>query len=113
MLVRNNLIPMGKQMKRKQNSEKRNVKRSLKEEHPKNNNNAVKILQLKQRLKEIEENEMIGAAIRSRTEWREEGEKPTKFFFNLEKQKGEEKQLNEIRDENGDILKTIYFSFRF
>ena len=82
------------------------MERLLKEEHSKTDNNAAKILQLKQRLKEIEENEMIGAAIRSRTEWREKGEKPTKFFFNLEKQKGEEKQLNEIRDENGDILKT-------
>ena len=34
----------------------------------------------------------------------EKNEKPTKFFFSLEKERGEEKQLRELQDENGAIL---------
>ena len=106
MLIRNNLIPMGKQMKRRQNQEKRDAERALKEEHSKRISNAAKIIELKQKLKDIQEREMMGAAIRAKVEWNESGEKPTKFFFSLEKQRGDEKQLRELRNDHGDIIGT-------
>ena len=69
MLVRNYLIPMGKEMKRRQNEDKSRIEEELKEGHRKTTKNAGRILELKQRLRDIEEEKMRGAAVRSRTEW--------------------------------------------
>ena len=86
MIVRNNLIPMGKEMKKKEITEKANIEKQLLEEHARTSNNAATIVELKERLRVTEEKEMLGAAIRSRTEWQQKGEKPTKYFCNLENQ---------------------------
>ena len=104
MLVRNILIPMSKRIKQKQCTEMDNLRKQLREEHAKTANNANRILDLKQRLTTLEEAEMAGAAIRSKAEWQEKGEKPTKFFFGLEKQRGKEKQIYQLKNDNGDLL---------
>ena len=51
----------------------------------------------------------------SKCRWIEKGEKPTKYFFNLEKRNYNRKTINEIRSEDGEeireekeILKAIY-----
>ena len=45
-----------------------------------------------------------GIAIRSRIKWMEFGEKPSKFFLNLEKQNSINKEIRQLSTENGDIL---------
>ena len=41
---------------------------------------------------------------RSKLKWFELGEKPTKFFFNLEKRNYEKKLIREVELENGKII---------
>ena len=44
------------------------------------------------------------AIFRSETKWLEQGEKPTKYFFNLEKSNYERKLIREVKLENGEII---------
>jgi hypothetical protein len=44
-----------------------------------------------------------GAALRSRTEWYEEGNKASKLFLNLEKSKGNSKTIKKLRKKTGEI----------
>ena len=41
---------------------------------------------------------------RSRTRWIENGEKPTKYFFNLEKQNSEKKIITQLKTTDGEII---------
>ena len=43
---------------------------------------------------------------RSKTRWTEKGEKPTNYFLNLERRNFEKKIINELKFENGELLKT-------
>ena len=45
-----------------------------------------------------------GARIRSRTKWWEQGEKSTKYFYNLEKSNGKGKAWDKIYDKDGNII---------
>ena len=40
---------------------------------------------------------------RSKVIWLEQGEKPTKYFFNLEKTNYEKKLIREVKLENGEV----------
>jgi len=44
------------------------------------------------------------AMFRSKARWLEQGEKPTKYFFNLEKKNYDRKIVKELKDENKQIL---------
>ena len=44
-----------------------------------------------------------GAQIRSRAKWIEEGEKPTKYFFNLEKQNVYKNMIKQLKKEDGSL----------
>lgn len=57
---------------------------------------ADRIRTLKAELAELEEAEIMGAAVRSRTEWNKHGEKGTRYFFNLEKINGQKKCIKEL-----------------
>ena len=48
-------------------------------------------------LKAIEDRTVEGAIIRSREQWLEFGEKPTKYFYQLEKQRQTRNAINELR----------------
>ena len=52
-------------------------------------------------LKEIYNLRCKEAIFRSRAKWIEEGEKPTKYFFNLEKRNYEKKTILQVKLENG------------
>ena len=58
----------------------------------------------KQELKHIHEGRGREAMFRSKMNWFELGEKPTKFFFNLEKRNYEKKSIREVELENGKII---------
>ena len=47
-----------------------------------------------------------GAKIRSRARWIEEGEKPTKYFFNLEKKNASNNTIKQLKKSNGEYVST-------
>ena len=56
--------------------------------------------------KELYEN-LEEAMFRSKARWIEKGEKPTNYFFNLEKRNYEKKVIAQLKLENGEIISDI------
>ena len=59
---------------------------------------------LKNELTEIYSVKGKEAMFRSRTRWIENGEKPTKYFFNLEKRNYEKKMITQLKTTDGEII---------
>ena len=59
------------------------------------------IITLEQHIKDIYEKKTESALLRSKSKWYEEGEKSSKYFFQLEKSKGQEKLWDKIKCEDG------------
>ena len=59
---------------------------------------------LKKELQELYENKGEAAKFRSKCLWVERGEKPTKYFFNLEKRNYSRKVISELEDEDGEMI---------
>ena len=59
---------------------------------------------LKKELTEIYSVKGKEAMFRSRTKWIEDGEKPTKYFFNLEKLNYEKKIITQLKTTDGEIV---------
>ena len=59
---------------------------------------------LKEDLCLIYENKAKGAIIRSKTKWIEQGEKPTKYFFNLEKRNYNRKTIKSLKRADGELI---------
>jgi len=55
-------------------------------------------------LNAIYEQRVKGAHIRSKAEWIEEGEKSSKYFLGLEKQRQSHNVIGKLESENGDIV---------
>ena len=53
------------------------------------------------RLKRITEQKVKCAIIRSKARWFEYGEKNTRYFLNLEKRRGEKKNINKLKLNDG------------
>ena len=45
-----------------------------------------------------------GVIVRSQELWVEQGEKPTKYFFNLEKMRQQKKEITELKSHSGELL---------
>ena len=58
-------------------------------------------------LEEIEENFSRGAMLRSKAEYIEKGEKPTKFFLNLEKSRSAANTINKLHVQSSNGLAEI------
>ena len=61
------------------------------------------INEIKQNISELEMEKIEGVKIRSRAAWSEHGEKPTKFFFNLEKRKQERACITKFHTDTGQV----------
>ena len=67
----------------------------------------------------IYENKGNGSIVRSKTKWTEQGEKPTKYFFNLERRNYNHKTIKELKHPDGtpvtkddEILKEIEIFYK-
>ena len=70
-----------------------------------NNTEANKSLNhLKQKVEILQMNKAKGAQIRSRVKWIEEGERNTKYFCNLEKNRGKRKIITRLIKDSGDAI---------
>ena len=74
----------------------------------------------KQRLKEanddynkILEEQCKGALVRSRIQWFEEGERPTKYFLNLEKRNGNNKNISRLMLNDGSFVTDSFEILRY
>ena len=59
------------------------------------------ILDTESRLKALYTKELQGIIVRSRAEWLEEGERPSRYFFQLQKTKAQKCQISSVYDSNG------------
>lgn len=89
---------------------KRNKEKKIRERLEKQIDDEVqdvqKIKEIQEELKEIEENKYKGAMLRSKAKYLVEGEKCTKFFFDLERKKGRSEMIKGIKKGNGEIIET-------
>lgn len=73
------------------------MREALEKELKQSKNDIQKVKELEGKLKEIEEMKYEGARLRSKAKYTVEGEKCTKFFFDLEKKKGRAETIKMIR----------------
>ena len=83
------------------------------------NSSQAEYFQLKHELCLIYENKGKGSIARSKTKWTEHGEKPTKYFFNLERRNYNHKTITELKHPDGnpvtkeeEILKEIEIFYK-
>ncbi len=89
----------------KKNKE-RELRQNLNKELDKAEKSIQKIKEIEGKLKEIEENKYNGARLRSKAKYTVEGEKCTKFFFDLERRRGMAQTIKGLKRENGDMVET-------
>lgn len=66
-----------------------------------------RIDQYKKLIENIENERLEGTKVRSRVKWFEEGERPTKYFLNVEASKGKSKTWTSIRKQDGNLSNKI------
>ena len=62
------------------------------------------ITDLRRQIRDIDEEFISGVIVRSKELWVEQGEKPTKYFFNLEKMRQQKKEMTELKSHSGELL---------
>ena len=62
------------------------------------------ITDLRQQICDIDEEFISGVIVRSKELWVEQGEKPTKCFFNLKKMRQQKKEMTELKSHSGELL---------
>ena len=63
-----------------------------------------KLKSLNEKLLDLRKDDLKGAFIRSRAEWHELGEKPSKYFLNLENKNKINKTINEIKIDDNTVI---------
>lgn len=94
-----------KLVQRAKNIKEKEVRKELKEALCEGGENTQRILILEEKLREIEERKFKGAMIRSKAKYMVEGEKCTKFFFNLEKSRQRAGTIKELKGKNEELVK--------
>ena len=59
---------------------------------------------LRGQIREIDEEFISSVIVRSKELWVEQGEKPTKYFFNLEKKRQQKREMTELISSSGVLL---------
>ena len=62
------------------------------------------ITDLRWKIREIDEEFLSGVIVRSKELWVEQGEKPTKYLFNLEEKRQQKKEMTELNSSTGILL---------
>ena len=62
------------------------------------------ITDLRRQIRVIDEEFLSGVIVRSKEQWVEQGEKPTKYFFSLEKKRQQKKEMTELNSSAGILL---------
>jgi len=82
------------------------VERELDQKSDEDEKERMHLRQLKRELEDIREEKINGIMMRSRARWYEQGEKPTKYFCNLEKRRYINKTIQRLKVEGREIEDT-------
>lgn len=96
---------MGKERKQTQEIERNRLHDLLEEKLRREQNGEnlnTEIRDLKNQLRTFEQQKEDAVLIRTKTDWREKGEQSTRYFFNLEKQQQEKRQIKCLLTQKGD-----------
>ena len=105
--IKDEEMKLGRITKSRMSEEERQLREELNSEMKKTEQSTPgKIREIKDKLNEIDQKKLNGAATRSRVDWAEKGEKCTSYFFNLEKKNSHNKQISELLSEDGIPLST-------
>ena len=72
-----------------------------------NEHTALEFQNISKRLKDLKEEKIKGQIIRSKVQYLEEGEKSSRYFFQLEKTRGKSKLFDRVENEEGKIVNSI------
>ena len=112
MEIRNLTIPYTKNKARKAREFENTLEKRLEtldnkinaNDHTENMESEIKEYEyLKNELKRLYEKKAEGAIFRSKVRWIEEGEKLTKYFFNMEKKNFNKKVITELKISEGHV----------
>ena len=115
VMIRGETIKYSSYKKKQITEQEVTLEREIKqlEEQVQNNLNDISMDEIlllndkKEKLEEIRKIKMDGVMLRSRCRYEDLGEKPTKYFLNLENRNYHDKVINHLIDENGEeIYKT-------
>ena len=83
------------------------IKLTVELENKHNDDSSLQLVERTRKdIEELMEEKTRGAIFRSKVRWHNDGEKPTKYFLNLEKYRSGAKGMNTLLQENGEILKS-------
>ena len=104
--IKNKLITIGITQKQHQQETLRKLEAELKNEEQSANSNINKIVELTSSINKIHKEKLEASQIRARIDKLQYMDKPSKYFFDLEKIRGKAKSIDEIRNNDGEILTT-------
>ena len=104
-VLKETCIKIGRQERKNENDEENKMIDELKKVTNSNTAaSAKKITAIKKKLNDIEVRKMDGAKARTKLQWQSEGEKYSKFFFDLETKNGKGRNIRKLIDDNGNVL---------
>ena len=107
MNIRGKTIAYSSKKKKEENLKEQELEKRIVElENNFVNDNIEEINRLKLELESIREIKTQGIIVRSKANWLNQGEKVTKYFFNLENRNFKEKMIVNVEKQNGTILTT-------
>ena len=111
MLIRGETISYSSMKKKKCSQREKNIETEISKlesdlSHTEYENNILEELEYKKAcLEDIRKQKIDEAKLRSKLKWIEYGEKPSKFFLNLEKQNFVNRQIKKLIDDKGNVIK--------
>ena len=105
MKIRGETIAYASRKKKLENLREKELEQQiLDHEKVLNNDNLQELHNLKQELQTIRETKIQGMVIRSKANWINQGERVSKYFFNLENRNYTEKMIPQVETDEGNIL---------
>ena len=105
--IKKRSITYSKQKQRAMRRNKKQLLKQIKHEREKllkyHDYDISMLARIESELDELIMEEMRGAALRSKIDWYEDGERSSKFFFNLEKSRQNKKIMTKLVDDNGEV----------
>lgn len=104
-------IKFSKTMKKVETAKEREIREALRKELVIGKYiNILKVTELEEKLKKKKKKEKCqGARFRSKSKYTVEGEKFTKFFFDLERRKGRAEMIQELKNADDECIKGTEF----
>lgn len=106
LAIRGTTIAYASQKKKNENNKENKLLKEIEILEKQTNTNYIKLDEKKEELLKLRKKKMEGVFIRSKAKWIQEGEKPTKYFCNLENRNYVSKFMNCLTTTNGVLLKT-------